>query len=173
MRTVAARRVRGLWTHRGDLVRFFRRRGVETHTADDLVATVYEIGCVNIHKIPDDDDLALAWLYRTAHFVLRNHWRSSLRQPAPIGWVGHDDRHLHPVPAAPPGILQVPAVDVDRLVARDAWASLSDRERALLTAVAVSGSRPDDVARALGCSVDATYQRVSRARAHLAELTSA
>lgn len=55
------------------------RRRVEVDQVDDVVAEVFLTLWRKIGQAPSGED-ALKWLYRTAHLVLSNHWRSSNRK---------------------------------------------------------------------------------------------
>lgn len=142
----------GLMTaHAGAVHRFMvRRAGVGD--AEDLTADVLVVAWRRRDDVPDE--APLAWLYRTAGFVLANHRRKG--RPVPVADLPEvadlDDPAWH-------------AVRDDEL--RRALAVLSPRDRQILLLNAWEGLVGDDLAAVLGVSRGGADAALSRARARL------
>jgi RNA polymerase sigma factor (sigma-70 family) len=143
--------------HALSIHRFIRRRvsghSSPAHDADDLTAEVFAIAWRRRHEV---DDPALPWLYGVARKVVAGAQR------------GRVD-----LPIADPVDEEV-AVDVAELVTEDeqlrqAWSTLSPRDREVLMLAAWEGLGEQQIAAVLGLSVGGASAAQSRARARFAK----
>jgi len=134
--------------------RYLARR---THPGevDDLTAEVFATAWRRRADVPDG--LELAWLYRTAGFLLANH-RRKLR-PALVGEAPVEVDH------ADPQHLVVVSDEV-----RDVLGRLSPRDRQVLVLHAWEGLSGAELGAVLGISKGGAEAALSRARARLREL---
>ncbi|ACZ32025.1 RNA polymerase, sigma-24 subunit, ECF subfamily [Xylanimonas cellulosilytica DSM 15894] len=142
--------------HAGALHRYFVRRlpdhGSRADAAEDLAAEVLATAWRRRHDVPDAAELA--WLYRTAGFVLANHRRKT--QAVPVAAVPDVPDDVDP---------SALAVDDDQV--RRVLARLTPRDRRILLLVAWDGLGGDDLAGVLGVSRGGADAALSRARARL------
>ncbi|GII97751.1 RNA polymerase sigma-70 factor (ECF subfamily) [Sediminihabitans luteus] len=143
--------------HAGAVLRFLRRRMPSGAVdAEDLAADVLATAWRRRDDVPDGHELA--WLYRTAGFVLANHRRRAAAVPlAEMPEPRADD-----VPDLDPAALAV----TDDAVRR-ALAALSPRDRTILVLCAWEGVGGDDLAVVLGTSRGGADAALSRARSRL------
>lgn len=140
------------------LVRLTGRRSV----AEDLFQDTWLAAAQHAGRLAEDTDLA-AWLFTVA----RNRYRSWRR------WAVLDGARLETMaqepiePAAEPD--QETSARRTAAALSDALLLLSAADRELLLLTAVEGLEAPQVAVILGLRPDAVRQRLSRARAHLAE----
>ena len=132
--------------------RFVVRR-VQRADADDLTADVFVTAWRRREQIPVDKELA--WLYRTAGFIVANHHRK-LR------------------PLSLPDLPEVGEPDMtqwrdDADDVRQVFAELSERDRQVLLLTAWDGLSADQLATVLGISRGGADAALSRARARLRE----
>jgi RNA polymerase sigma-70 factor (ECF subfamily) len=143
--------------HSGALHRYFVRRlpggGSRAEDAEDLAAEVLTTAWRRRTDVPDGAELA--WLYRTAGFVLANHRRKARAVPLAV------------VPEVPDDVDPAALVIDDDLV-RSALEKLSPRDRQVLLLVAWDGLGGDGLADVLGISRGGADAALSRARARLA-----
>jgi RNA polymerase sigma-70 factor (ECF subfamily) len=139
--------------HAADVLAYAMRR-TDAASAEDAVAEVFATAWKRLDRIPHDEPVL--WLYAVARRVLANQ-RRSLRRRLTL------EKELRPL--------------VDTFVAGPAESSLpaavaalrrADREVLLLTAW--EGLDADQIAAVLGCSRQAVYTRLHRARARLADV---
>ncbi|WP_454049706.1 RNA polymerase sigma factor [Cellulomonas sp. Marseille-Q8402] len=133
--------------------RYLLRRGAGPD-AEDLAADVLTTAWRRRSELPDG--MELAWLYRTAGYVLANHRRKG--RPVPVAEVPDE-----PDPSDP----AVQAVRDERV--REVLARLSARDRQVLLLTAWEGLSGDDLALVLGVSRGGADAALSRARARLRE----
>jgi len=137
--------------HAAAVHRFFARRA-DPSDAEDLTADVLAVAWRRRDDVPDA--APLAWLYRTAGFVLANHRRKG--RPVPVADLPEaadlDDPAWH-------------AVRDDDL--RRALASLSARDRQILLLNAWEGLAGEDLAAVLGLTRGGADAALSRARSRL------
>lgn len=134
--------------------RYFLRRSPRDD-AEDLAADVLATAWRRRDDVPEGHELA--WLYRTAGFVLANHRRKG--RPVPVGDIPEDaDIDLGDDPAA----IVVADAEVRAVLAR-----LGARERHILLLHAWEGMDGEELAHALGMSRGGAASALSRARAHL------
>ncbi len=137
--------------------RYLLRRGAGDD-AEDLAADVLTVAWRRRAELPDG--MELAWLYRTAGFVLANHRRKG--RPVPVADVPDE-----PDPSDP----AVHAVRDERV--RSVLAGLSARDRQVLLLTAWEGLAGDDLALVLGVSRGGADAALSRARSRLREAWAA
>ena len=141
------------------LARLSRRRDV----AEDLVEETW-LRLVS-HAARLDDDTRLApWLFTVARNLYASYCRSRALDYEAASGVG-----LWPVPPVDPSPFEVAAgTELQRRV-EVAMAALSATYREVLLLVAVEGMTPAEAAAVCGVKPEAMRQRLSRARALLAE----
>jgi RNA polymerase sigma-70 factor (ECF subfamily) len=139
-------------THTRALHRYLVRR-VGIDEADDLAADVLVVAWRRRDDVPDE--VPLAWLYRTAGFVVANFRRKG--RPIPVGDLpdeaADDDPAVHAVR--------------DEQV-REVLLRLSPRDRQIVLLNAWEGLAGDDLAAVLGIGRGGADAALSRARARLA-----
>jgi RNA polymerase sigma factor (sigma-70 family) len=138
-------------SHASAVGRFFARRG-GAGDVDDLTAEVFTTAWRRRDDVPDE--AVLAWLYRTAGFVLANHRRKG--RPVPVADMPEvadlDDPAWR-------------AVEDDQV--RRALQALSARDRQILLLNAWEGLVGDELAAVLGVTRGGADAALSRARARL------
>jgi len=144
----------------GFLLRLSRRRDV----AEDLFQETFMKLARHAHRLEEDTDLA-AWLFLVARNAWVSHRRWSTLDLSRL--VAFEDDALPALPASDGEA----RTDASRRVAQleQALASLPPGSREVLLLVAVEGFEQDQAAKILGISYEALRQRLSRARAQLAE----
>lgn len=141
----------------GDAVhRYLRRRyrGGDGTDVEDLLADVMTIAWRRLDDVPSDAEAP--WLFGVARRRLSNARTRQTRR----------DRIAAPIrPKAPsPAAEDVAIAD---LSLREALASLPEKEREALTLTAWEGLSPEELAAALGVSVNAAAIRLSKAKSKL------
>jgi RNA polymerase sigma-70 factor (ECF subfamily) len=144
----------------GFLLRLTRRREV----AEDLFQETWMKLARSAPRLEEDTDLA-AWLFTVARNAWVSHRRWSVLDVSRLVALGDDDA----TPAAAPD--PDARADAARRLARleRALAALPAGSREVLLLVGVEGFDQEQAARILGVGYDALRQRLSRARAQLAE----
>jgi RNA polymerase sigma-70 factor (ECF subfamily) len=141
----------------GDAVhRYLRRRytGGDATDVEDLLADVMTVAWRRLDDVPPDAEAP--WLFGVARRRLSNARTRRTRR----------DRIMAPVrprSAAP----AAEDVALAELGLREALAALPEKEREALTLTAWEGLSPDELAVALGVSVNAAAIRLSKAKAKL------
>ena len=143
-------------THTPALHRYLVRR-VGTGEADDLAADVLVVAWRRRNDLPDE--APLAWLYRTAGFVVANFRRKG--RPIPVGDVPDEVADDDPA---------VRAVRDEQV--REVLRRLSPRDRQIVLLNAWEGLAGDDLAAVLGIGRGGADAALSRARSRLAGLWS-
>ena len=143
-------------THTRALHRYLVRR-VGLGDADDLAADVLVVAWRRRDDVPDE--APLAWLYRTAGFVVANFRRKG--RPVPIGELPDEVADDDPA---------VQAVRDDQV--RAVLRRLSPRDRQIVLLNAWEGLAGDDLATVLGIGRGGADAALSRARARLASAWS-
>ena len=143
--------------HAAAVHRYLVRRGAGAD-GEDLAADVLTVAWRRRDEVPDG--MELAWLYRTAGYVLANHRRKG--RPVPVAEVPDE-----PDPDDP----AVQAVRDERV--REVLGRLSARDRQVLLLTAWEGVSGADLALVLGVSRGGADAALSRARARLREAWSA
>lgn len=139
-------------THTRALHRYLVRR-VGVGDADDLAADVLVVAWRRRDDVPDE--APLAWLYRTAGFVVANFRRKG--RPIPIGELPDEVADDDPA---------VRAVRDEQV--REVLRRLSPRDRQIVLLNAWEGLAGDDLAAVLGIGRGGADAALSRARARLA-----
>ena len=134
--------------HYGLILRFAERR-IDTERAQDVAAECLAIAW---KKFDADNPPTLPWLYQTARYLLANAYRKKKRDEGLVERLTNEARSVGS------------AADIDLLQALDEL-SPAHREVLLLTYWEDLGAA--DVAQVLGCSEQAAWKRISRAKADL------
>ncbi len=144
----------------GFLLRLSGRRDV----AEDLFQETWVKLARHAPRLQEDTDLA-AWLFRVARNAYVSHRRWSMLDVSRLLSIEED---ALPAPRTSDAEART---DAARAVARleRALASLPPASREVLLLVGVEGFEQDQAASVLGISYEALRQRLSRARAQLAE----
>ncbi len=139
------------------LVAYARRRTGDPAAADDVVAETFATAWRRRGDLRSDAP-ALPWLYGIAANVLRNQWRSRGRALRLVERLQHERRPS----AAPAAEMELPDPGLHEALSR-----LSFDDQELLRLLTWEDLSHDDVARVLGCSVNAVGIRAHRARKRL------
>ena len=139
--------------------RLVRRRDV----ADDLVQDTWMALARSGAGLRDDTDLA-AWLFTVARNEARSHRRWSVLDVSRFVALGDEP---HASTASGPELETEASLAAQRL--ERALAELGATHREVLLLVAIEGLSQEQVATVLGIAYEAVRQRLSRARAALAE----
>ncbi len=151
--------VRAYERHKARIYAFLVRMVGRPDAAEDLFQETWIKLALHAARLAEDTDLA-GWLFTVA----RNLAVSHLRVPAdPPGADGSEP------PAAAPSPLDWLSASETQAHLERALAELPPHLREVLLLVAVEGLRQDQAAAVLGASHDAVRQRLTRARARLAE----
>ncbi|MFV0425484.1 MAG: RNA polymerase sigma factor [Beutenbergiaceae bacterium] len=134
---------------------YFRRRADPTD-AEDLAADVLATAWRRREDVPEGFELA--WLYRTAGFVLANFRRKA--RPIPVAEVPDGDGDYAPDPAQ---------VVIEDEAVQQVLNQLNARERHILLLNVWEGLDGEGLGRALGLSRGGAAAALSRARARLRE----
>lgn len=148
----------GVFRRHASAVHRYLARRAHGGEVDDLTAEVFATAWRRRADVPDDHELA--WLYRTAGFLLANHRRRSrpvLVEQMPVEVDHADPEHL---------------VVVDDEV-RGMLGRLSSRDRQVLVLHAWEGLSGAELGAVLGISRGGAEAALSRARARLRELWAA
>jgi RNA polymerase sigma factor (sigma-70 family) len=141
-----------LFSRHGQAVhRFFRRRTARADV-DDLTADVFVVVWRRRDQVPAGAELA--WLYRTAGFVLANHRRKLTPLP------------LHDVSVSVDAVSQI-QWSADSADIRAVLDRLSPKDRQILLLAGWEGLAGEELAAVLGISRGAADTALSRARARL------
>jgi RNA polymerase sigma-70 factor, ECF subfamily len=146
----------------GDAVaRYLRRRhtGLDATATEDLLADVMAVAWRRLDKVPPDAEAP--WLFGVARNRLANARRRSMRRES-----------VHATMRPPASAPSAEDVAVADLVLSDALARLSDKEREAVTLTAWEGLDPQQLAVALGVSVNAAAVRLSKAKSRLRSMLS-
>jgi RNA polymerase sigma-70 factor, ECF subfamily len=136
------------------------RRTRSQHLADELVAEVMEVAWRRFDAIPPDR--AFGWLCRVAINVESNQRRSRYRRGRA------EDRAAREGDRASVIELDTERVPLEsRAALAEAWATLGDEDRSVLSLVAWEALTTAELAEALGVSEVAARKRLSRARERL------
>ena len=143
------------------LLGFCLRRCDTREDAADLVAEVFLVAWRRIEQIPGGDDARL-WLFGVAHRLLANQQRA-LRRERNLG--ARLARYLSETSAPDPATL-LDRHEAGQLV-RDALATLTPQDSALLSLVVWEELSPAEAARVVGLSAGTVRVRLYRARGRL------
>ncbi|MEA2220653.1 MAG: hypothetical protein QOJ35_3279 [Solirubrobacteraceae bacterium] len=142
--------------HATDVLAYALRR-TDAASAEDVVSEVFLVAGRKLDAIPREQ--TVLWLYGVARRVLANQRRGERRRVALTGALMLLQRDRVDEPGRGDGVLE-------------ALAALRPADREALMLVAWEGLDTSQAAAVLGCSPDAMYVRLHRARSRLqAELT--
>lgn len=137
-------------------VHAYALRRTDAASADDVLAETFAVAWRRLGEVPAE---ALPFLLGVARRVLANQRRSERRRVA-LG------RALSETTATT-------SAQTSDAALGSALASLNERDRELLLLTAWDGLSPAEAACVVGCTKEAVYVRLHRARGRLAELLSA
>ena len=143
--------------HAVALYRYFVRRAPQSD-ADDLTADVFTTAWRRRADVPAEAELA--WLYRTAGFVLANHRRKG--RPVPVADLPDEIDDSDPA-----------QLSIDDETVRDVLSRLAPRDRRILLLHAWDGLEADELAAVLDITRGGADAALSRARARLREAWAA
>ena len=148
--------------HGDEVHRYLRRRywGGDATDVEDLLADVMAIAWRRLDDVPRDAEAP--WLFGVARRRLSNARNRQVRRDRIAG-------PMRPRGAAP----AAEDVALADLSLRDALAALPEKEREALTLTAWEGLGPEELAVALGVTVNAAAIRLSKAKAKLLDLLAA
>ena len=147
-----------LWDEHAGRVYAYARRHTDPDSAQDVVAETFLVAWRRLEELPGDP---LPWLLVVARNTVANRRRSTYRARV----VQLELARLAPLVETAPGA-DVPTHVREQVLSALAALSAADREALFLTAW--DGLDAAGAAEVAGCSVDAFYQRLSRARTRLA-----
>lgn len=139
-----------------EITRFIARRVPESDV-EDIAADLFEIAWAKRAQIPEG--LELAWLYKSARYLIANHRRKSENRRRITS--------LLTEPVSAPSAESIALADAELA---DAWKQLTIQEREVLALWAFDGLTANELATALELSVNNVNVRLSRARKHLAAI---
>jgi RNA polymerase sigma-70 factor, ECF subfamily len=142
--------------HGDEVHRYLRRRyrGGDATDVEDLLADVMAIAWRRLDDVPRDAEAP--WLFGVARRRLSNARTRQVRRDRIVA-------PLRPQGASPPA----EDVAIADLSLRDALASLPEKEREALTLTTWEGLGPEELAIALGVTVNAAAIRLSKAKVKL------
>lgn len=141
-------------SHLPDITKFIARR-VEVNQVEDLAADLFEVAWRKRNDIPDGFELA--WLYKTARYLISNFRRKTSGRTQAVFLLGE--------PEAAPSAESIAVAD---LALAEAWRTLSARDQEVLALFAWEGLETAQLAKVLNISLNACNVRLSRARHRLA-----
>jgi RNA polymerase sigma-70 factor (ECF subfamily) len=147
--------------YRARIFSFLLRLSRNRTLAEDLLDEVWLRLVMNARKLREDTNLP-AWLFTVARNL---YWSARRNSPA------HEDRDgwLWPEPQRWPSPYELAAAgELERNI-ETALAALAPHHREVLLLVGIEGLTPAEAAAVCGVSPEALRQRLSRARAALAE----
>lgn len=139
-----------------EISRFLARR-VDREQVEDLAADLFEIAWSKRSSIPKD--LELAWLYKTARYLISNHRRKMQNRSRILGLLAE--------PSSAPSAESIAIAD---LGLASAWGKLTVSEQELLSLWAYEGLSAKEIAVVLEISENAGAIRLSRAKEKLKTL---
>lgn len=146
---------------RDDLLAYALRRSATPEDAADVLSETYLIAWRKLDKIPPGGQARL-WLFGVARNVIRRSTDSRRSSDALVHRLAHEVRAAGDVATAPePDHRSSP-------VLLAALATLSERDREILTLTAWEGLTPSEVAAAMTIPANVVRVRLHRARARLA-----
>jgi RNA polymerase sigma-70 factor (ECF subfamily) len=150
-------------TYRPRVFAFLLRMSRSRTVAEDLLDDTWLRLVQHAHRLRPDTQLG-PWLFTVARNLYWNHRRTTLVEEASVPGLG-----LWPLSTPWPSPFDLAAAgELQRRVER-ALAMLSPQYREVLLLVGHEGLTPTDAAAVCGISPEALRQRLSRARAALAE----
>jgi RNA polymerase sigma-70 factor (ECF subfamily) len=150
-------------TYRPRLFSFLLRLSGRRDVAEDLLQDTFIKLARSAPDFTDDTNLT-AWLFTVARNAFLSHRRWAMLDLSRLVSFGADREHVTPRTPHEETEAARKLADLE-----EALAGLSARSREVLLLVGVEGLEQEQVAKILGVSYEALRQRLSRARAQLAE----
>lgn len=146
--------LRDLWHAHADAVQRYVRRRTPWSPAEDLTSETFLVAWRRREDVPRD---ALPWLLATVRNHIGTALRAGDRQREMLAALRHETRPeaVHDGDAA------------SRLALREAWGTLPEDDREVLTLIAWDGLTNDQAGAVLGISGGTFAVRLHRARARL------
>ncbi|TLN03332.1 sigma-70 family RNA polymerase sigma factor [bacterium] len=142
--------------------RYFRLRGADADTANDLASAAFERALANLKRFDPRKGSFAAWIFAIARNLAANQWASAASRTTLL----RDDL---PSAGPPPELSLIQAQDRQELL--QALAALDDRERELLAFKFASRFTNRQIAALSGLSESNVgvilYRALQRLRAHL------
>jgi RNA polymerase sigma factor (sigma-70 family) len=135
------------------VLRYAERRVADQQVAEDIAGDTFELAWV---RIQDGQGIDRPWLFLTASYKLRDHYKRSTRRRT--------------AEQALERLLEEPLAELstlDRMALHDALLTLSDREREAVMLTYWDGLSAAEAATVLRCSASAMWVALSRARTKL------
>jgi RNA polymerase sigma-70 factor (ECF subfamily) len=142
--------------HLPEVSRFIARR-TNAEDVEDLAADLFELAWHKRSKIPQG--LELAWLYKSARYLVSNHNRKGAGRAAIFASLSE--------PVAAPSAESVAIADIELGAA---WARLTPRDQEVLSLWAFEAMEPRQMAMVLEKSENACAIALSRAKTKLMEI---
>jgi RNA polymerase sigma-70 factor (ECF subfamily) len=133
------------------------RRVADPQDAADAVAETFLVAWRRLDTVPSGEAARL-WLYRVAHYVLANQYRSERRRERLAERLRHD---------LPPTLEDVTRLGSETRALRDALACLGGEDQEILRLCGWEELTPREIATVLGISHVAARSRLHRARRRL------
>lgn len=135
------------------VLRYAERRVDDQQVAEDIAADTFELAWV---RLQEGREVDRPWLFLTAAFKLRDHYKRGTRRKAAEGALARLVKERDD-----------PMTTLDVLAVHDALRTLSDREREAVMLTYWDGLSATEAAKVLRCSVSAVWVALSRGRAKL------
>lgn len=139
-----------------EITRFIARR-VSEADVEDIAGDLFEIAWAKKNSIPEG--LELAWLYKSARYLIANHRRK-----------GENRSRITNLLSEPTSAPSAESIALADLELAEAWRQLSANEREVLALWAFDGLSGAALATALEVSVNNANVRLSRSKKRLAEI---
>lgn len=140
-------------THYVAILRYAERRIADQQVAEDIAADTFELAWV---RMQEGRDVDRPWLFVTASFKLRDHYKRDSRRRA--------------AEAALKRLVEEPVEHLrtlDQIAVHHALQTLTDREREAVMLTYWDGLPAGKVSQILRCSTSAIWVLLSRARTKL------
>ncbi|MEO8083600.1 MAG: sigma-70 family RNA polymerase sigma factor [Ardenticatenales bacterium] len=142
--------------HFDAIYHYVARRVGDEALAEDLTAAVWERALIAIERFELRGVPFAAWLYRIAGNLIANHHRRA-RLVSFVPFLPNA------IPGAESGADQID----ERTAVREAFQTLAEGDREVLSLCYHAGLTPPEIADVLGCSPAAVHKRLHRARQRL------
>ena len=145
------------------LYRYIHARVFDSHSAEDLAASVFVAAVESIKSYRDVGKPLLAWFYGISSKVVADHQRKLLRRKVLSLWSAEPDLDT----LAHTGHAGDPATLTDGIDLRRAVAGLPKDQREVMTLRYFVGTSPKEIALLSGKSISAVYSLEARALVNL------